>query len=407
MPKRTERLIAIGAVAGVVLVPSVLVMLPIDVPNPLAAPGQDPVGDQIPMAQRTPAKSPTPKPSTSGGAGPQQVGGRPVATPSEPALKELKGDRGSGKEGDEAGTRTGPYRTAETGAKVVKVQKTATRQYDVSVQSPALGSTQKVRMLVPPSWRAGAQRTWPVVYVFHGGNDSYVSWTRSTDIASLAARYDVIVAMPEGSNGSYTDWYNDGKGGIPKWETFHTTEVRQLLERNFHAGSQRAAMGISSGAQGAMTYTGRHPGMFKYTAAYSGVLSMLSPGIPSLLMYVNSAREPKKIWGDPALHRSNWVAHDPTSLLAKMRGTRLHVSAGNGKPGPFDPPGKAPWDIRYLSETQVWRTTQDFVARAKELGVPVTADMYGEGSHTWPYWKREMHKTWPSMMRAIGAAPVK
>ncbi|MFC9976358.1 alpha/beta hydrolase [Spirillospora sp. NPDC127200] len=406
MRKRTERLIAIGAVAGVVLVPSVLVMLPIDVPNPLAAPNEDPVGDQVPMAQRTPAGKPTPTPSASGGAGPQQVGGRPITTAPPPVLKELKGVVGGGRNAEQ-GTRKGPYRAADTGAKVVKVAKTGNRQYDLSVQSPSLGSTQKVRILVPASWRADAQRVWPIVYAFHGGNDSYVSWTRSTDIAAVASRYDVIVAMPEGSNGSYTDWYNDGKGGTPKWETFHTTEVRQLLERNFHAGSMRAAFGISSGAQGAMTYTGRHPGMFKYTAAYSGVLSMLSPGIPSLLMYVNSAREPKKIWGDPVVHRANWAAHDPTTLLPKMRGTRLFVSAGNGKPGPFDPPGKAPWDIRYLSETQVWRTTHDFVGRAKELGISVSTDLYGSGSHSWPYWKREMHKTWPSMMKAIGAAPVK
>ena len=48
--------------------------------------------------------------------------------------------------------------------------------------------------------------------------------------------------MPEGANGSYTDWYNYGKGGVPKWETFHTKEVIQLMERNYHAGTARAVM---------------------------------------------------------------------------------------------------------------------------------------------------------------------
>jgi S-formylglutathione hydrolase FrmB len=245
-----------------------------------------------------------------------------------------------------------------------------------------------------------------VVYAFHGGRDGYRSWTRSSDIATVAGAYETMVVMPEGSNGSYTDWYNYGRGGIPRWETFHTLEVRQLVERNFHAGASRAVIGLSSGAQGAITYAARHPGMFAYAASYSGVLSMLQPGIPSLLMYTNSSNgfDPYAIWGDPVVNQANWKTHDPTSLLPKLQGVGLYVSSGNGQPGPFDNPDKAAWDIGYLSETQVLRTTQDFVAKAQELGIPVTANFYGNGSHSWPYWKRELHANWPTIMSAIGAA---
>lgn len=263
-------------------------------------------------------------------------------------------------------------------------------------------------MLLPRAWSATANRTWPVLHAYHGGSDTYISWTRSTDIKKLAAKYDALVAMPEGANGSYTDWYNQGRGGPPRWETFHTLEVRQILERNFRAGGQRAAMGISSGAQGAVTYAGRHPGMFRYAGGFSGVMSMLSPGIPALLTYINARpgqdQSATDIWGDPVRDRANWVAHDPYHLTGNMRGTRVHVSSGNGSEGPLDKAGYAPWDLRYLSESQVYRTTREFAQRAKATGVPITTHFYGAGSHSWGYWKREMHLEWPKMMSAIGAA---
>jgi S-formylglutathione hydrolase FrmB len=279
------------------------------------------------------------------------------------------------------------------------------------VKSPSLGSSQNVRVLVPKGWKYGSTQSWPVVYAYHGGNANWTSWTnkRSTDIQALARKWGVMVVMPEGANGSYTNAWNGGKGGTPRWEDFHLQEVRQLVERNYHAGGSRAAMGVSSGAQGACTYAGRAPGMFRYAACFSGVLSMSSPGIPSLLMFINSGNgnDPYDIWGLPWIDKANWDAHDPVKLLPRMKGTRLYVSsATTGRRGPLDPESIAPWDVGYLSEAAIGPTVAQFAKRAKELGIPITAHLYGDGRHSWPYWKREMHTAWPAMMKTLGAKPV-
>ncbi|WP_328594367.1 alpha/beta hydrolase [Actinomadura macrotermitis] len=294
-----------------------------------------------------------------------------------------------------------------TGYKWLNKDKSA---FDFYLQSTGLGQRKTVRVLLPKGWKYNSKQSWPVVYAYHGGNDNYLSWTRSTDIQSLARKWGVIVVTPEGANGSYTNWYNYGKGGKPKWEDFHLQEVRQIMERNWHAGGSRAAMGISSGAQGACTYAGRAPGMFRYAACFSGVLSMSSPGIPSLLMYTNTkaGQDPYSIWGIPWINKANWDAHDPIKLLPKMRSTRLYVSAGTtGEPGPYDKPGTAPWDIGYLSERAIGPTVQAFADEARRQRVPITSHIYGPGRHSWPYWKREMHTAWPQMMSTLGAKPVK
>ncbi|MCW2886439.1 MAG: hypothetical protein QOE54_1783 [Streptosporangiaceae bacterium] len=298
------------------------------------------------------------------------------------------------------------FKAADDGAKITGYKWYGKSEFDFTVKSPALGgASQKVRVLVPKTWSFTAKRTWPTLYAYHGGRDGYVSWTRSTDIEAYAAKYDVMVAMPEGSNGSYTDWWNGGKGGSPKWETFHTMEVRQLLERNYHSGGLRAAMGNSSGGGGAITYAARHPGMFKYAASFSGVLSMRSPGIPALLMYTNiSASNPFDIWGYPELDDANWAAHDPYALAAKLKGTKLFFSSGTtGQPGPGDDPNLAPWDIGLLSERAVGQTAIEFRDRLNALKIPYTSHIYGNGRHAWPAWIREFHSQWTSIMAALGA----
>jgi diacylglycerol O-acyltransferase/trehalose O-mycolyltransferase len=72
------------------------------------------------------------------------------------------------------------------------------RVRDLAVASPALGATAKVRLLLPAQYASLPRRRWPVVYLLHGCCDTYESWTRSTDIARLTARSDVLVVMPDG-----------------------------------------------------------------------------------------------------------------------------------------------------------------------------------------------------------------
>ena len=135
-----------------------------------------------------------------------------------------------------------------------------------------------MRLLTPVGWddRRPGQR-WPVLYLLHGCCGDYTSWTSLTDVASITALRDVLVVMPEaGNTGFYSNWWNAGAGGPPAWETFHLREVRQILERGYGAGHRRVVAGLSMGGFGALSYAARNPGMFRATAAYSGVVDTRS-----------------------------------------------------------------------------------------------------------------------------------
>ncbi|GAA3208315.1 alpha/beta hydrolase family protein [Actinocorallia longicatena] len=295
---------------------------------------------------------------------------------------------------------------APASAAAVKEKWLGKRTLDLTWYSANVGTKVSARLLLPRGWKKSARRTWPVVYAFQGGRDDYTSWTRETDIAKVAAPYGVIVVMPSGGeNGSYTDWWNDGKGGTPKWETFHTGELPKLMGR-YRAGARRAVLGVSSGGQGAMAYAARHPRMYRYAASFSGSTHLTMDGMQTFLTTVNllgSGLDAFKIFGVPGRDDANWRAHDPYLLASKLRGTGLYISSGTtGFNGPHTPPGGI-WRLTQLSEILIGQMNISFAARLDALGIPVTRHIYGNGWHAWPEWTQELHTAWPLMMRSLGA----
>jgi S-formylglutathione hydrolase FrmB len=113
----------------------------------------------------------------------------------------------------------------------------------------------------------------------------------------------------------------------------------------------------------------------------------------------SEGEDPDALWGDPDRDAKRWAAHNPRDLAARLRGTRLFVSSGSGRPGPLDPPNAGSDPI----EPVVLRETGSFVVRLRELGIPARVDLYGRGTHSWPYWQRELHRSWPLLLRALGA----
>jgi S-formylglutathione hydrolase FrmB len=284
--------------------------------------------------------------------------------------------------------------TADTGATVTGETRVDSQTLDITIKSPSSEqSTRKVRLLLPSGWSKTASRTWPVLFVLHGGFDDYKSWTGKTDIESLAASRQAIIAMPDTSwCSAYSDWWNYGNGGRPKWETFVLTEVRQILERGYRAGTSRAVAGNSMGGLGAMKFAANHPELFKAAASFSGDVDPLhqySGGTGYTYPGLACGADWKRVWGDPAIpaQRAIWERNDPWNQAAGLRGLSLFLSSG----GTGD-----------SVEAQVDKETKGLASKLQLLGIPVTTHFYS-GTHSWSYWQQELHRAWPQLMSAIGA----
>jgi S-formylglutathione hydrolase FrmB len=272
-------------------------------------------------------------------------------------------------------------------ARVVEVEPVSERVVDLSIASPAVGD-EHVRLILPVGWGQDPDAHWPALYLLHGRWDDYRSWTREADVVELSAGLDLLVVMPDGGeHGFYSDWWNGGEGGPPRWETFHLVELPQLMERDWRASERRAMAGLSMGGFGAISYAARHPGFFCAAASFSGVLDMLRPGV----------EVPDELWGDREGQAEVWAAHDPVSLAPALRGTPLFVAYGDGEPGPLDAAGTV------VDELEAWLAgmNETFLERLAELGIAATVDAYGPGTHTWPYWERSLHRALPLLLDAL------
>jgi len=304
---------------------------------------------------------------------------------------------------------------ADSGATVVAQNTLDPRTIDITIDSAALGHTASARILLPERFASQSNQEWPLVYLLHGGLGRYVDWTENSNISDLARKRDVLVVMPDaGSLGFYADWWDHGAGNKPGWETFHLVELRQILERGLGASNQRAVAGLSMGGFGVMSYAGRNPGFFRAAASFSGVLNTLQPTVEPLFpgLYATwvlqaflapLGYDPLALFGDPTAQRSVWEAHNPADLVAGLHGTKLFVSCGSGRVGPLDPPGTDPSGLLVQLEAALLLQNQEFIRRVISLGLDVTTDLYGQGTHTWPYWSRELERSFPLLMQAIGA----
>ncbi|WP_436790429.1 alpha/beta hydrolase [Yinghuangia sp. YIM S10712] len=307
----------------------------------------------------------------------------------------------------------------DTPAHVVDEVQIAHRQLDLTILSPSLAGTGKVRVLTPDGWdsRRPGDR-WPVLYLLPGGDGDYETFTRDYRIADWPELRNTLVAMPQMPfYGFYSNWWNGGAGGAPAVETFHLDEVRTILERDYGADRQRAVAGESQGGYGAVKYAARRPGMFHAAASFSGFLHPLQhpEAIRGGAEFLGV--EWRDLWGDPVRQRRIWEENDPYYLAEQLRGTRVHIAAGDGTPGALDPPGTEPDpeipvledlaplypdEVISLTEAVMGDESRTVARRLQEAGVHVTTHFY-RGTHSPQYWERELRQTLPMLLDPLSA----
>jgi diacylglycerol O-acyltransferase / trehalose O-mycolyltransferase len=281
----------------------------------------------------------------------------------------------------------------------VAVTPLGARTYDLDVTSDALGRTAPVRVLLPTSYEARPNRTYPVLYLLHGAHDDYTSWTRETDIEAFTAGRELIVAMPEGGSTGIPSRWLDGTD----YETFQLAEIASVLGSKYRASDVRAIAGVSTGGYGAMAHAARNPGTFRAAASYSGILDTNTLGVPTVVDAIVTREKQLawSLWGNPILNHATWRDFNPAAQAAGLRGTALYVSGGAGLPSA----GGGDELLPGVLEGLLLPSGLSFASGLGELGIPVTKHFYPGGEHTWTYWKREFTASWPVLARGLGVSP--
>jgi diacylglycerol O-acyltransferase/trehalose O-mycolyltransferase len=276
---------------------------------------------------------------------------------------------------------------------VVRRQRLDARLEQWTLRTPALAGPTHVRVLLPTGYRAAPRRRYPVLYLLHGADADYRAWTRYGDAEAITARIPMIVVMPDGgAQGWYTDWYAGERTVPPRWESYHIGQLVPWVDATYRtiAGRRgRAIAGLSMGGYGALIYAARHPGTFAATASFSGALEVGS----------------EEAWGSRSANEARWRAHLPISIAGRLRSLALiELRTGNGRPGPLDRRGTARACGGCELERFLHRGNVRLHRRLQALGIRHTWDDYGPGTHDWPYWRRDLRKTLPDLVRVLAHA---
>ena len=138
---------------------------------------------------------------------------------------------------------------------------------------------------LPASYGDDPQKTYPVLYLMHGGGESHTIFEHQHHISQLADSLidsgiigDMIIVCPEGNQQNMM-YFNAKKGvkGAPDWkyEDYFFQELIPYMEKNYRVykdKGNRAIAGFSMGGGAATVYGVHHPEMFSMVYDISGYL---------------------------------------------------------------------------------------------------------------------------------------
>jgi S-formylglutathione hydrolase FrmB len=144
----------------------------------------------------------------------------------------------------------------------------------VQLESRLVGKTLEYSVVLPPNYAliTSRKKHYPVLYLLHGWNGNPQGWTTETKLTEYAARYRLIIVLPEGDNGWYTD---SATVAADKYESYILQELIPDVESRFRATRNRggrAIAGLSMGGYGALKFGLKRPDLFVFVASMSGAL---------------------------------------------------------------------------------------------------------------------------------------
>jgi S-formylglutathione hydrolase FrmB/LysM repeat protein len=234
-------------------------------------------------------------------------------------------------------------------------------------QTAAIGWNPGVNVLLPDDYQTSG-RTYPVLYMFHGGADDFRQFD-FLGIRDLTAGKPIIVVMPDGG---HAGWYSNPVSsfvGPRNWETFHIAQLLPWIEANFRTYAEydgRAVGGFSMGGFGALKYAAKYYGHFASVSSHSGPAS-LRRDFGLVVHWANITSAVLDLGGGTVYGAPNWdqarvSADNPVERIDSYRNKRIFLVAGTS-PDPLN------W-FDSVNETQVLAGQREFRERLRNAGIP-------------------------------------
>jgi len=213
----------------------------------------------------------------------------------------------------------------------------------------------------------GKTGPFPVFYLLHGLSDDHTAWTRRSSIERYVAGLPLIVVMPNGERGFYTDAKDRPKAAF---ETNLVKDIVGFVDRTFQTiptREGRVIAGLSMGGYGAIKLVLKYPDLFCAGVSHSGAVGFARRDFGG----DDWGREWTPVFGaSPA-----GGLDDPFALAEKIDRAKLpalRIDCGV--------------DDFLIEENRA------FDAHLTALDIPHEYEEH-PGGHTWEYWDQHVQET--------------
>lgn len=138
-----------------------------------------------------------------------------------------------------------------------------------TLPSKILKSERKYAVYLPPDYET-SQRSYPVLYLLHGGGDDQTGWVQFGEVLNITDKAirdgiatPMIIIMPDANTGR-RGYFNSPRGDW-RYEDFFFEELMPAVEKKYRIKAEkryRAVAGLSMGGGGSYIYALHHPELF-------------------------------------------------------------------------------------------------------------------------------------------------
>lgn len=140
---------------------------------------------------------------------------------------------------------------------------------NLSLPSKILNMERKYAIYFPPDYETSS-RSYPVLYLLHGGGDDQTGWVQFGEVQHIADKAihegkatPMVIVMPDAN--TVRRGYSNNALGTWLYEDYFFKELMPFVEKKYRIKSDkryRAIAGLSMGGDGSFTYALHHPELF-------------------------------------------------------------------------------------------------------------------------------------------------
>ena len=247
---------------------------------------------------------------------------------------------------------------------------------DLSLPSEILDSERKYAVYLPPDYET-SHRSYPVLYLLHGGGDDQTGWVQFGEVLHIADKAinegkatPMIIVMPDANTGQ-RGYFNSIDGNW-RYEDFFFEEFMPYVEEKYRIKGEkryRAIAGLSMGGGGSFMYALHHPELFSSACPLSASTGPLT--LEDTRRWVE--RRGGKVANDADIE-NYYKQHSALALIENMpdknkKAVRWYIDCGDD-------------DFLYEGNSLV-----HIAMKKKEIPHEFRIR---DGGHTWTYWRESL-----------------